>query len=160
MVSFAFVYYQEKTEALEAIKGADGAFWQGRRIGAKAKQPSDGNSSRNNESKNARPKSKPTSSLYVGNIPYEATDTELNQLFSGLPNVLDVRVAIDKATGWPRGFAHADFSDIESATKAMEKLATTTIQGRQLRIDYSESKKPQSQFVAANEQPGPNDKVL
>lgn len=155
---FAFVYYETIGDAKAAISQADGAFWQGRRIGAKPKNPTDIRAG--NPTATARPKSSPSSSLYVGNIPYEATDTELNQLFSGLDNVLDVRVAIDKATGWPRGFAHADFSDVDSATRAMEKLSLVSVQGRQLRIDYSESKRSTNAFVGASEQPGPDDKVL
>lgn len=41
------------------------------------------------------------------------------------------------ATGEPRGFAHADFLDVESAVKAKEKLADAEVYGRRLRIDFS-----------------------
>ncbi|KAJ2894067.1 hypothetical protein MKZ38_007962 [Zalerion maritima] len=157
---FAFVYYQSIDDAKSAITQADGAFWQGRRIGAKPKNPSDP-STRTPPTTASRARSNPTSSLYIGNIPYEATDSELNNLFSGLDNILDVRVAIDKATGWPRGFAHADFADVDSATKALEKLSAVSIQGRLLRLDYSETtSKRTNTFVGTNDGPGPNDKVL
>lgn len=135
---YSFVYYATAEAAREAVKQADGAFWQGRRLGAKPKNARTGAgpaAARKNNSPNT-----PTSSLYIGNIPYEATDSELNALFAGLENVLDVRVAIDKATGWPRGFAHADFTDIDSATKASDKLKSITVQGRVLRVDFSNSK--------------------
>ena len=79
----------------------------------------------------------PTKSLYVGNIPYETTDAELNRIFRELDNVTDVRVAVDRTTGWPRGFAHADFADVESCKAAKEKLAGTTIGGRELRLDFA-----------------------
>jgi nucleolin len=52
---------------------------------------------------------------------------------------MDVRVAIDRRTGQPRGFAHADFIDVASATKAREVLKEKTIYGRQLRVDFSKS---------------------
>jgi RNA recognition motif-containing protein len=58
-------------------------------------------------------------------------------LFREVKNVLDVRVAIDRRSGQPRGFAHADFIDMESAQKAKEMLEQKTVYGRQLRIDYS-----------------------
>lgn len=79
----------------------------------------------------------PSRSLYIGNIPYETTDAELNRIFQDLESVRDVRVAVDRTTGWPRGFAHADFADIEAATKAKEALANITLSGRQLRVDFA-----------------------
>lgn len=51
--------------------------------------------------------------------------------------MLDVRVAIDRRSGQPRGFAHADFIDVESAQKAKEVLERKVVYGRQLRVDYS-----------------------
>lgn len=51
--------------------------------------------------------------------------------------MLDVRVAIDRRSGQPRGFAHADFIDVESATAAKEILEQKSVYGRQLRVDYS-----------------------
>jgi len=45
---------------------------------------------------------------------------------------------MDRRTGQPRGFAHADFKDVESAVKAKAQLEGTQIYGRYLRIDYSE----------------------
>jgi nucleolin len=58
-------------------------------------------------------------------------------LFRTIKNVLDVRVAIDRRSGQPRGFAHADFIDVESAVKAKEILEEKSVYGRQLRVDYS-----------------------
>jgi len=65
------------------------------------------------------------------------SDTDLNKLFRDIRNVIDVRVAIDRRTGQPRGFAHADFLDTESAVKGMELLQGKEIYGRTLRVDYS-----------------------
>jgi len=59
-------------------------------------------------------------------------------MFRNLENVVDVRVAVDRNTGWPRGFAHADFMDVESATKAVEFLRSQVLSGRKLRVDYSQ----------------------
>ena len=61
----------------------------------------------------------------------------LPDLFREIRNVLDVRVAIDRRSGQPRGFAHADFIDTQSAEKAKEYLEKKVIYGRQLKIDYS-----------------------
>jgi nucleolin len=65
------------------------------------------------------------------------TNTHLPDLFRSIKNVLDVRVAIDRRSGQPRGFAHADFTDVESAVTAKKALEQKSVYGRQLRIDYS-----------------------
>lgn len=70
---------------------------------------------------------------------FEMSDKDLNDLFREVRNVVDVRVAIDRRTGAPRGFAHADFIDVESAMKAREYLQSREIYGRRLRVDYSYS---------------------
>lgn len=58
-------------------------------------------------------------------------------LFRNIRNVLDVRVAIDRRSGQPRGFAHADFIDIESAVRAKETLENKVVYGRNLRVNFS-----------------------
>lgn len=60
-------------------------------------------------------------------------------LFREIRNVLDVRVAIDRRSGQPRGFAHADFIDIPSAERAKEHLEKKVIYGRNLKVDFSAS---------------------
>ena len=70
---------------------------------------------------------------------FEGWDAELNRLFLELDNLTDVRVAVDRTTGWPRGFAHADFTDVESAVTAYNKLNGSTIGGRELRFDWAET---------------------
>ena len=81
----------------------------------------------------------PSRTLFIGNMSFEMSDKDLNDLFRDIRNVMDVRVAIDRRTGQPRGFAHADFIDVASATRAKEILDEKVIYGRQLRIDYSKS---------------------
>ena len=65
--------------------------------------------------------------------------TNFLDLFREIRDVLDVRVAIDRRSGQPRGFAHADFIDIPSAQRAKEHLENKVIYGRQLRVDFSMS---------------------
>jgi RNA recognition motif-containing protein len=70
---------------------------------------------------------------------FEMSDKDLNDLFRDIRNVMDVRVAIDRRTGQPRGFAHADFIDVASAVRAQAVLKEKVIYGRQLRVDFSKS---------------------
>lgn len=79
----------------------------------------------------------PSKTLFIGNLAFEMSDADLNRLFKDIKNVLDVRVAIDRRTGQPRGFAHADFVDVESSAKALEFLKGKEFYGRQLRVDYA-----------------------
>jgi nucleolin len=81
----------------------------------------------------------PSKTLFIGNMSFEMSDKDLNDLFRDIRNVMDVRVAIDRRTGQPRGFAHADFIDVASATRARDVLKEKTIYGRQLRVDFSKS---------------------
>ncbi|CCF47477.1 RNA binding protein, partial [Colletotrichum higginsianum] len=85
----------------------------------------------------------PTQTLYVGNISFEASDADLNNLFATLKDVKDVRVAVDRATGWPRGFAHADFASVEAAQAGKEALAGVQLGGRELKISYAPVKDQQ-----------------
>lgn len=84
-----------------------------------------------------RPLNPPSKTLFIGNMSFEMTDRDLNNLFKGIRNVIDVRVAIDRRTGQPRGFAHADFVDVKSAMEAMKVLEGKETYGRRLRMDYS-----------------------
>ncbi|RWA08840.1 hypothetical protein EKO27_g6248 [Xylaria grammica] len=128
---FGFITFSDRQAAERAVSEAHNSFWHGRRITVDHRK--DGPSAPQKRSPSA-----PTKSIYIGNIPYEASDADLNQLFRTLKNVQDVRVAVDRHTGWPRGFAHADFLDIESATKAFETLSQHKMNGRLLRVDYAQ----------------------
>ena len=87
-----------------------------------------------------RPKNPPSRTLFIGNMSFELTDHDLNELFRDVANVKDVRVAIDRRTGQPRGFAHADFVDVASAQKALDMLADKELMGRRLRVDFGADK--------------------
>ena len=117
-----------------AVEGANQSFWHGRRINVRPREaPSD---------RQPREVREPTTSIFVGNMPYETSDADLNAVFKKLDNVKDVRVAIDRATGWPRGFAHADFHNVEDAKKAFDILNETELGSRRLRCDYAMPRRP------------------
>ncbi|CAN8098704.1 unnamed protein product [Discula destructiva] len=128
---YGFVWFTTQDAMEKAVAGTNSSFWHGRRIQVSPR------TARSNAGRANSRNMAPTKSLYIGNIPYETTDAELNRIFRELDNVTDVRVAVDRTTGWPRGFAHADFSDVEACTEGMKKLAGMTIGGRELRLDYA-----------------------
>jgi len=112
-----------------ACAALHGSFWHGRRLTAAPKTFA--------EKEGKSTPTSPTKQLYIGNIPYETTDAELNAIFKGLHGLRDIRIAVDRTTGWPRGFAHADFASVEEAQKAYEKLSGVRLGARTLNIDYA-----------------------
>jgi RNA recognition motif-containing protein len=93
----------------------------------------------------------PTRSLYIGNLAYDLSDRELNELFKSVRNVIEVRVAVDRQTGNPRGFAHADFLDVPSAQAALEILSSKAPHGRRLKIDFSQGAKRAARRSSENQ---------
>lgn len=60
-------------------------------------------------------------SIFVGNLPWSATDDELKTKFSEFGNVLSARVVTDKFSGKSRGFGFVDMEDAD-AQKAIEAM--------------------------------------
>lgn len=79
----------------------------------------------------------PSNTLYIGGIPFELTDRDLQDLFRDVKNVIDIRVPVDRRTGMPRGFAHAEFLNIEYAMRGKEVLMRKEPYGRKLRVHYA-----------------------
>jgi RNA recognition motif-containing protein len=132
------VSFDSAKELEDACANVNGSFWHGRRITCIPRNEEGGNRANTERKHHQGAAKEPTSQLFVGNIPYETTDAELNKLFRKFDNVKDVRVAVDRTTGWPRGFAHVDFADVESAAEAKRKLEGATLGDRALRLDFAD----------------------
>ena len=78
--------------------------------------------------------------LYVGNLPYTAGETELQELFSQAGNVESVRVMRDAATGRARGFAFVEMTTDEEALKAATDLNGHEMGGRALTVNEARPK--------------------
>jgi len=78
--------------------------------------------------------------LYVGNLPYKATDEELTALFSTVGDVASARVMRDMATGRARGFGFVEMTTDESAAKAIEKLHQHQMDGRAIVVNEAQPK--------------------
>lgn len=78
--------------------------------------------------------------LYVGNLPYKATDEELNELFSQAGTVESVRVMRDMATGRARGFAFVEMATDEDAQKAINEFHQYQMDGRPLVVNEAKPK--------------------
>jgi cold-inducible RNA-binding protein len=72
--------------------------------------------------------------IYVGNIPFSATEDQLRDLFSQHGQVNSVSVVMDRDTGRPRGFA---FVEMEDGTAAIQALDGQPWEGRNLRVNVA-----------------------
>ncbi|KAK5174388.1 uncharacterized protein LTR77_001468 [Saxophila tyrrhenica] len=133
---FGYIEYAQQSAADQAVRELDQKVYQGRRM---AVQYHVRRERRPGPSGVARPKNPPSKTLFIGNMSYQMSDRDLNDLFREIRDVLDVRVAIDRRSGQPRGFAHADFIDVASAERAKQHLEKKVVYGRQLRVDFSAS---------------------
>ena len=73
--------------------------------------------------------------LYVGNLPYRATEEELTALFSRAGAVDNVQVMKDNVTGRARGFAFVEMATDEAAQKAVEEFHQYQMEGRALVVN-------------------------
>lgn len=80
------------------------------------------------------------SRLYVGNLPYSATEDQLTELFSRAGQVDNVRVMRDMATGRARGFAFVEMASDEHAQKAISELNEYQMDGRPLVVNEARPK--------------------
>lgn len=70
--------------------------------------------------------------IYVGNLPYSATDGELRQMFGEYGNVESVHLVTDRDTGRPRGFGFVEMQD--GASDAIRALDQAEMGGRNLKV--------------------------
>ena len=78
--------------------------------------------------------------LYVGNLPYETGETELQELFARAGTVETVTVMRDMATGRARGFAFVEMSSDDEAQKAIDELNAFQLGGRGLTVNEARPK--------------------
>jgi cold-inducible RNA-binding protein len=82
------------------------------------------------------------SKLFVGNLPYETGESDLQALFSRAGTVESVKVMRDMATGRARGFAFVEMSSDEEAQKAISELNEYQLGGRGLTVNEARPKAP------------------
>jgi cold-inducible RNA-binding protein len=78
--------------------------------------------------------------IYVGNLPFSATDDDVNQLFGQHGTVHSVALINDRETGRPRGFGFVEMDDNE-AMAAISALNGYEMGGRNLRVNEAEDRR-------------------
>ena len=82
--------------------------------------------------------------IYVGNLPFSATEEEITDLFSPHGTVERVKIVTDRETGRPRGFAFVTMAEVAGANAAIAALNDQDYQGRALRINAAEAREPRT----------------
>ncbi len=75
--------------------------------------------------------------LYVGNLSYQTTDQQLNDLFSEAGNVSSAQVVTDRYTGQARGFGFVEMASEDEAQQAIAAINGRNIDGRALVVNES-----------------------
>lgn len=78
--------------------------------------------------------------LYVGNLPFSATEDELRDLFGQHGEVQEIALISDRETGRPRGFGFVVMED-DGAEKAIAALNGVEMGGRNLKIDRAKERR-------------------
>ncbi len=82
--------------------------------------------------------------LFVGGIPYRASDEELKQHFSQAGEVLSVYIPMDRETGRPRGFAFVEMTDDAAADKAISMFDGSDMGGRRIAVNKARPMEPRA----------------
>ena len=80
--------------------------------------------------------------IYVGNLPYTATEEDVTDLFAAYGPVERVKIITDRETGRSKGLAFVTLGDQSQLNASIEALNGHDFQGRALRVNASEPKEP------------------
>ena len=84
------------------------------------------------------------SKIYVGGLPYSASEEQLSELFSAHGSVDSARIITDKYTGQSRGFGFVEMTSDGEAKTAIDALNGTQMDGRTLTVNEARPQEPRS----------------
>ncbi|MGB0291423.1 MAG: RNA recognition motif domain-containing protein [Luteolibacter sp.] len=76
--------------------------------------------------------------MYVGNLPFQTSNDELQELFSNYGTVTDIHMPMDRDSGRPRGFAFVTMSSKDEMVAAIKALDGEDLGGRPLRVNEAQ----------------------
>lgn len=80
--------------------------------------------------------------LFVGNLSFQTTEEDLRAAFQAHGSVVDAKIITDRETGRSRGFAFLTMGTSEEAQKAIAALNGAMVDGRPLRVNEAEERRP------------------
>ncbi|CAL8069646.1 unnamed protein product [Calicophoron daubneyi] len=94
-------------------------------------------------------------SIFVGNIPYEATEEKLIELFSKAGPVIGFRLVYDRESGKPKGYGFCEYNNPAIAASALRNLQNIEFNGRPLRIGPAAGEQNSAELALSNPAVGP-----
>ncbi|KAG1856319.1 hypothetical protein C8R48DRAFT_302937 [Suillus tomentosus] len=135
---FGYVHFAS-ADAVEKALQMNGKEIDGRPVNIDKSTPPDKSAVRENRAKSFGDTQSPVSSvLFVGNLSFGVNEDQLWEVFGEHGDVKSVRVPTDRDSGRPKGFAYVEFSAVEAAQTAHGQLQGYELDGRSLRLDYSQ----------------------
>jgi RNA recognition motif-containing protein len=80
--------------------------------------------------------------LFVGNLSYDVTESDLKEFFSPVGPLSTVIIPTDRETGKPRGFAFVEFSNQDQANQAVSRFNNQPLKGRNITINEARAREP------------------
>ena len=93
--------------------------------------------------------------LFVGNLPYDATEEEIRQHFSAVGTLSYVSIPLDRETGKKRGFAFVEFADAAQAQAAIRQFNNQPFKGRPLAVNEARAKESTPRPAGGGFRPSP-----
>lgn len=84
--------------------------------------------------------------LYVGNLPKQVTDAQLNELATPFGTLLSANVATERSSGESKGFGFIEFSSADDAKAAITGLDGRDLHGQALKVNEAKPRKDAARF--------------
>jgi len=88
--------------------------------------------------------------LYIGNLPYSATEAELKDVFGQHGEVVSVKIIIDKLTGQSKGFGFVEMGSASEGNAAIQGLNGADFKGRNLKVNEARPPQPRERRPSYN----------
>ncbi|KAI9760734.1 MAG: hypothetical protein M4579_001472 [Chaenotheca gracillima] len=139
---FGYVEFSNAADAAKALEGKKGQEIDGRIANVDFSTPRPSNDSPRDQAKTRASNfgdstSPPSSTLFVGNVSFEANEDMIGESFSSFGEILSIRLPTDQTTGAPKGFGYVEFSSVDEAKAALDSMQGSSIGGRAIRLDFS-----------------------
>ncbi len=87
-----------------------------------------------------------TKRLFVGGLPYNVNDSQLQEMFAKFGKVVSANVITDKYSGQSKGFGFVEMENADEADKAIKELDGTEVQGRKIAVNEARPREERPSF--------------
>lgn len=98
--------------------------------------------------------------IYVGNLPYDATENDIEQAFSEFGKVTSVNLLKDNQTGQLKGFGFVEMAEVSEGQAAIKEMSGKDFMGRELKVDQAKERtvrpRGRGDFGSRGRRPGGN----